>query len=163
MMLAETRRFQIVFQGQDGTQGYFQKLASELDLDSVVTFRPPVPYEAVPETVLGYDVALAYVPDSPAHWLYQPTLKVLEYRALGMPILASDNVPNSDVVEHGVNGLLVDNSAEGLAEGMLRFVRDDGFLQHCRSNAGQMRQGETWGSVARTYEQKIYKPLVSRR
>jgi glycosyltransferase involved in cell wall biosynthesis len=112
--------------------------------------------------VLEHDVALAYVPESPANWLYQPTLKVLEYRALGIPILASDNLPNRDVVEQGVNGLLIQNSVDALAEGMLCFVRDRELLQSCKSNAHQMRQGETWAAVAKLYEQDVYQGLVSR-
>jgi glycosyltransferase involved in cell wall biosynthesis len=159
-MLAETQRFRIVFVGLDGTQGYYHNLVRDLRLDSVVTFRSPVPYDEVPEAALEYDVALAYVPDRPADWLYQPTLKVLEYRALGMPILASDNVPNRDVVEHDVNGLLVPNSAEGLAQGMLRFVRDGDLLQRCKLNARRMRQGTTWREVARMYEQSVYVDLL---
>ena len=34
-----------------------------------------------------------------------------------------DNKPNAEVVEDGVNGLLVQNSVESLAEGMLHFVK----------------------------------------
>ena len=154
-MLHETNEFQVVLLGPDGAQGFYHDLVNELKLNSVITIKSPVRYENVPEVVSGYDVALAYVPDVPA-WRYQPTLKVLEYRALGMPMIATDIEPSREVVEDGVNGLLVQNSVESLAEGMLRFVNDRDFLKRCKANARMMRRGITWSEVAKTYEQEIY-------
>jgi glycosyltransferase involved in cell wall biosynthesis len=131
-----------------------------LELDSVVTFEPPVPYDCIPEVVSGYDVALAHVPDLPADWHYHPTLKVLEYRALGLPIIATDVEPNRKVVEDGANGLLVRNSAASLAEGMLRFVTDREFLEQCQGRAASMRQGTSWRQVAEMYERDVYRQLL---
>ncbi len=154
-MLHETNKFQVVLLGPDRTQGFYHDLVNELKLNSVITIKSPVRYENVPEVVSSYDVALAYVPDVPA-WRYQPTLKVLEYRALGMPMIATDIEPSREVVEDGVNGLLVQNSVESLSEGMLRFVNDRDFLKRCEANARMMRRGITWSEVAKMYEQEIY-------
>lgn len=154
-VLHETNKFQVVLLGPDRTQGFYHDLVNELKLNSVVTIKPPVRYENVPEVVSGYDVALAYVPDVPA-WRYQPTLKALEYRALGMPMIATDIEPSREVVEDGVNGLLVHNSVESLTEGMLRFVNDRDFLKRCQANARMMRRGIMWSEVAKMYEQEIY-------
>ncbi len=160
-VLPATRSFRVDFMGTDSAQGFYHNLISELGLDSVVRVEQPVPYQNVPEVIAGYDVALAYVPDRPAHWLYQPTMKVLEYRAVGKPMIASDNEPNRDVVEDGENGLLVQNTPESLAEGISRFVLDREFLVRCQENARQMRQGETWESVATMYEQDVYQRLIN--
>lgn len=158
-MLSETDRFRVVFLGPDTAERFYHDLVDELELGSVVTIKPSMPYEDIPREMAGYDVALAYVPDRPAHWHYHPTLKVLEYRALGMPVIASDNEPNRDVVEDGVNGLLVQNSIESLAEAMLRFVIDRAFLQRCDRNARAMRRGTTWSEVAEMYVQNVYLAL----
>jgi len=161
-MLQETNEFQVDFVGPDEAEGYYHDLVSELELNSVVTIKPPVAYKDVPEVVSTYDVALAYIPSLP-EWRYQPTLKILEYRALGMPILATDFGSNRELVEDGVNGLLVQDSVEGLAEGMLRFVTDRDFLKRCDANARVMRQGTTWSQVADMYEQDLYlRCLVAR-
>ena len=158
--LSVTRDFRIDFIGLDSSQGFYRELIDELELDSVVKVLPPVPYQNVPEVIASYDVALAYVPERPAHWLYQPTMKVLEYRAVGTPIMASDNEPNRDIVREGQNGLLVQNTPESLADGLVRFVLDRSFLARCKAYARQMRQGETWDQVAGMYEQDIYQTLV---
>lgn len=154
-ILDRSKEFQVVLLGSDAAQGFYHSLVYELQLDSVITIESPKRYEDLPQVLSGFDVALAYVPNVPA-WQYQPTLKVLEYRAVGLPIIATDIKPNREIIEHGVNGLLVQNSIECFAEGMLRFVEDRNFLKHCKMNAQKMRRGVTWSEVAKMYEQKAY-------
>jgi glycosyltransferase involved in cell wall biosynthesis len=149
------------FIGPDLAEGYYQGLSHEWGLDGMVRFLPAVPYGSVAATVAAYDVALAYVPPRP-DWLYQPTLKVLEYRALGIPIIASDNAPNREIVEDGVNGVLAENGADGIATAMLRFISEEGFLATCTAAARRMRRGQTWGDVAVRYEQTAYLPWLQR-
>lgn len=151
--------FRVDFIGPDLSHNYYQNLASDLGVDDIISFAPPIPYEAIPATVLGYDVGLAYVPESPVDWQYYPTMKVLEYRALGIPILASDNPPNRMVVEDGVNGVVVENTVDGLALGLLRFVADPSFRRGCRERARAMRCGDRWSEVAERYEQ-LYQRLT---
>lgn len=40
------------------------------------------------------------------------SLKFMEYAATGMPTVASDEPPYSDVIEHGIDGFIADNSQE---------------------------------------------------
>ena len=157
-MLSETDRFRIVFIGPDETQGYLQEQINELNLNGVVSIMPPVPNDAAPALLADYDVGLAYVPNR-ATWHYQPTIKVRESLALGLPILSTDVLSHREVVKEGVNGLLVSNTVENLAEGMLQFVRDRAFLHRCWINAQTMRRGMTLDKVAEMYEQDVYLPL----
>lgn len=161
LLLDYSNRFEIVFLGSDFSNGYYQKLVYELNIDSYVIIQAPVPYKDVPKIVSSFDVALAYVPEHPADWQYHPTIKILEYKALGIPIIATDFEPNRDFVKDGVNGLLVKNSVECLAEGMLRFIVDRAFLRQCQANARFMRQGVTWNEVAEMYEQQVFMPLLN--
>ena len=158
-VLSQSDRFAVVLMGTDKSEGFYHTLIDDLSLTSFVTIRPPVEYAKVPEAASDYDVALAYVPEYPTHWQYHPTLKVLEYRALGMPIIATDNLPNREVVEHGANGLIVSDSGESLASAMLRFITDRRFLQGCRNSAQKMRRGKSWAEVAEMYERAVYAPL----
>jgi glycosyltransferase involved in cell wall biosynthesis len=162
-MRAISPEFRLVLIGPDPAQGYYQQLIEQLDLGSVVEIRPPVPYAQMAAEVLRYDVALAYVPEQPADWQYHPTLKVLEYRAVGIPIIATDFVPNRDVVEPGANGLLVANDPKNWAAAMLRFVQDRGLLEHCQRQARAMRTGILWSDVAELYEGEIYGELLDKK
>jgi glycosyltransferase involved in cell wall biosynthesis len=156
---ASTSDFRVLFVGPDLASGHYQRLGDKLDLDGVAVLRPPVPYEEIPELLADCDVGLAYVPDRTT-WHLQPTIKVLEYRAAGLPILSTDVGGHRESVEHGVNGLLVQNTVEGLSEAMLRFINDSDFLENCRSNAARMRRALTIDRVAQMYEQDVYQKLV---
>ncbi len=147
----QTDGFRVVFMGYDASEGRYVAAIQRLGLSDRVTIRPPIPYEQVPQAVLGHDVALAYVPELPADWMYHPTLKVLEYRALGLPIIATDFLPNREVVDDGENGLLITNTSESIAAAMLRYVCEPAFLAHSRATAETRREGLTWDIVATRY------------
>ncbi len=152
LLTEKTENFELVFLGSDGTNGYYQRQVQKLNLERYVTIRPPVPYETVPYELLAHDVCMAYVPEKPEDWKYYPTLKVLEYRALGVPIIATAIEPNLDYVQDEVNGMVVPNDPAAFAEAMFRFVVDPTFLARCTANATNMRQGLMWSDVALMYE-----------
>lgn len=152
-------RFHVAFVGPDDEGGYYQQLAASWGLDPFISFHPPVAYAQVAGFVAQHDVGLAYVPPRP-DWKFQPTLKVLEYRALGVPIIASDNPPNREVVTDGRNGLLVEHSVQGITTAMLRFIEDKDFLTRCTRSAREMRQGRTWAQAAQLYHDSVYVRLL---
>jgi glycosyltransferase involved in cell wall biosynthesis len=156
---AANGNFRLDFIGPDVAGGYYHELARQMGLTDVIRLLPPIPYDCVPETVSAYDVALTIVPESPVDWQYQPTIKGVEYRALGVPVIATDFLPNRELVEHEVNGLLVRNTADSIAAAMLRFMDDPAFLANCRANAQAMREGLTWEKVAEAYLD-LYRRLV---
>jgi glycosyltransferase involved in cell wall biosynthesis len=158
-MSRTTTDFQLDFIGPDLTEGYYHQMVNELGIDHVVTLRPPVPYDTVPATVANYDVALAITPEIPSDWQYQPTIKIMEYRALGMPIIASDFLPNREIVEHEVNGLLINNSVNSISQAMLNFIQDPAFYRQCRTNAQPMRQALTWDKIVDMYWRDVYQKL----
>ena len=72
------------------------------------------------------DVAVAPYPELKEH--YFSPLKLFEYMAAGLPIVASRSGQIDQVIEHGVNGLLY---PPGDVEGLLaaiRQVREDEML-----------------------------------
>jgi glycosyltransferase involved in cell wall biosynthesis len=154
LLRQSSRAFELALIGPgDGASAYKDQV-SRLGLQEYVRILPPVPYRSVPEIVSGYDVAIAYVP-AIEDWRYQVTLKVLEFRALGLPIIASDLPPNREVVEDGINGVIAGNTPEAFCGAMKRFF-EPGFLASCRSRALTMRQGKTWADVARVHETDVY-------
>lgn len=160
LLSTTTRRFQIDFVGPDKSHGQYARRIEELGIESVAAIKGPVAYEDVPDLLCQYDVGLAYVPDRPT-WHYQPTIKALEYRALGLPILSTDVASHREIVLQGQNGLLVQDTIEGIAEGMRRFVDQIEFLKNSRENALRLRQGMTWDDVARMYESNVFDKLMA--
>ena len=158
LVMAETNDFQLDFIGPDTADGYYHGLVKEMELGRVVRMLPPIPYDSVPQTVTTYDVALTIVPESPSDWQYQPTIKGIEYRALGMPVIATDFAPNRELVTNETNGLLVDNTAASIAGAMRRFICEPGFLAGTQVNARAMREAPTWDEIATRY-MDIYERL----
>lgn len=138
----------------DGISHYIDVIR-RLGLEGTVQVRPPVPYKDVPAIVAAHDLAVAFVPTI-EDWKYQVTLKILEYRALGVPILASDLPPNRGIVRPGENGLLAGNAPEVFGAAMLRFVREPELLEACRAGARAVREGRTWSTVADVYLDRAY-------
>jgi len=158
LVTADTHNFRLDFIGPDVAGGYYHGLVKAMGLERVVRILPPIPYDSVPETVTTYDVALTIVPENPSDWQYQPTIKGIEYRALGMPVIATDFAPNRELVVNEVNGLLVANTAASIAEAMRRFICEPGFLAQAQGNARAMREGPTWDEIATRY-MDIYERL----
>lgn len=158
-MASTTSRFQVDFIGPDQTNGYYQDQIDKLQINHVVALKPPVHYSEIPDLLTNYHVGLAYNPARPT-WDYQPTIKILEYRAVGLPILSTAVRSHRDFVEEGQNGFLLENKADLWAQAMLRFVEDRALLQQIYATAQQMRRGVTHEEVAERHEQ-IYEQLLS--
>jgi glycosyltransferase involved in cell wall biosynthesis len=115
----------------------------------------------VPAVLASYDVGLAYTPDRPT-WHYQPTIKVLEYRALGLPIISTDVASHRQFVEENVNGILCGDAPQAIADAMFKFVANPDFLQQVRINASKMREGCSWLDIAKMYTQNVYSVLLDK-
>jgi len=73
--------FHVTFIGPDQAKGYYQETTISLGLKTHIKFLSPYEHEQLPEIISRFDVALAFTPDVPIYWQFQPTLKALEYRA----------------------------------------------------------------------------------
>lgn len=159
-LVDEGEKFQVDFVGRDAAHGFYHNLIDKLKLNSVVRIKGPISYKEIPSMLARYDVGLAYVPDRPT-WHYQPTIKVLEYRAFGMPIISTNVESHGGIIEDGINGLLIQDSVEGMSMGMKRFITDHDFLERCKLNAQAMRQGRTWDEIAEIYERNVCQKVIN--
>lgn len=124
----------------------WQQLASDLGVADRVTFLGNVPHERVPLLIRASDV---FVLNSEYEGLSHT---LLEVQALGTPMIASGVCGNPEVVEHGVNGLLVDPGDHGeLARAMERVLNDpeeaDRFVQAGLARVDRFDRGATFGRV----------------
>jgi glycosyltransferase involved in cell wall biosynthesis len=160
LLKQQTNKFELHLVGPDNAEGYYQAEIRRLGLDDVVAVLPAVAYNEIPRLVSAADVAIAYVPEEPTDWQYHPTLKVLEYRALGVPMIATDVRPNRQEVENGINGLLCGNDAAAWASAMATFVGHSKRAAAFRDRAQSMRRAISWRDVAEMYERDVYMTMV---
>ena len=76
-----------------------------LGLERHVTLAGAVPHDEIPAFIRAFDVAVAPYPDAP-HAFYFSPLKVFEYMACGVPVVAADLGQLSAVVRDGTTGLV---------------------------------------------------------
>lgn len=101
----------------------------------------------VPGLLASMDVAVAPYPDQP-NFYFSP-LKVYEYMAAGLPVVASRIGQLTDLIEHGTNGLLYTPDDVSTLSAALSLLRSDPFL---RSRLGRearrtVLQRHTWAAV----------------
>lgn len=113
------------------------------------TFTGAVEHDAVPGWLASMDVAVAPYPDLPE--FYFSPLKLYEYMAAGLPVVASNIGQIADIVDDGRNGLLVrPGSAHDLADAILCLAQDPALAARLGAAAGAtVRTQHTWDAVAR--------------
>ncbi len=105
-------------------------LAVDLGLADRVRFRGAVAPEEVPEILAGMDIAVAPYP--PGDHYFSP-LKVYEYLAAGLPVVASAIGDLPALLNHGRHGILTPPGDVAALAAALRRLVDDADL---RSNMG---------------------------
>jgi glycosyltransferase involved in cell wall biosynthesis len=114
----------LVVVGDGPELGNLQRLARELGVKEYVSFVGHVPHEEVPHYLKAADVFVLY-----SGYEGLPHI-VLEAMATGLPVILSDKGGNREVVEDGVNGLLVPiGNQEKLKEASLKVLQDRELAQ----------------------------------
>jgi glycosyltransferase involved in cell wall biosynthesis len=118
-------------------------------LEEAVCFTGAVPPGEVPGLLASMDAAVAPYPDLTP--FYFSPLKVFEYMAAGLPVVASQVGQLSSLIEDGWNGLLCPPENPAALAASLDRLRQDAGL---RARLGQTARAavladHTWDSVAR--------------
>ena len=115
--------------GEDTGASYFQRLQTLARGDSRITFCQPIPSDEAARYLQNYDILAV-----PSQWLETGPLVVLEAFAAGIPVIGSKLGGIAELVEDGVNGLLVQppNSPQAWYRQLQKLGRDREFLVRLR-------------------------------
>ncbi len=110
-------------------------------------FTGAVVPDQIPALLASMDVAVAPYPDSPD--FYFSPLKVLEYMAAGLPVIASRIGQLALLIQHGRNGILCPpGEPVALAEALEQLLENP-TLRHTLGNEARYTvQAHSWHSVA---------------
>lgn len=116
-------------------------------LESAVKFTGAVSPETVPHWLSQMDVAVAPYP--PSQDFYFSPLKVYEYMAAGLPVVASNIGQISEIIDDGVNGLLTPpGDATALADALEQLWRSPLLRRRLGDSArAKILQHHTWERV----------------
>lgn len=111
----------IVGAGHDADyQDLLQRLVREHALDGIVTFRGAVPREETAAIYAEHDVLLF-----PSSWIEGFSLVLLEALASALPVVGTTTGGSAEILEDGVNGLVVPpDDAMALASQVKRLIDD---------------------------------------
>lgn len=127
-------------------------LAASLDLASRVRFSGAVPHAQMPAVLATMDIGVA--PYAAKNNFYFSPLKVAEYLAAGLPVVASNQGDMREIV--GDAGVLVPPDDVGeLATALTRLSRDAGLRQRLSAAAGVRAETLDWLQVAGRVEAVI--------
>src|SRR5919204_18998 len=134
----------------EGPQGkVLHERAAHLGLDTTVVFTGKVAHDAMPGILAAMDVGVA--PYREVDAFYFSPLKLYEYMAAGLAVVASDAGEIATLVRDGQTGLLCPpGNATELAATLLRLVREPGLRARLGAAARVEAERHTWQENART-------------
>ncbi len=118
-------------------------LAKKLGVNTDVCFTGPVPFPDIHHFVKVGDIGLAYVPIS-TQFDQQPVLKTMEFLSCGLPTIATRTRGNMQIIKDEINGLLVEDSAEAVANGLLRLAENRELRETIAGNSRQSVAEYDW-------------------
>ncbi len=130
-----------------------EKALQSHGLAHAVCFSGAVAPDQVPELLAAMDVAVAPYPDS--RDFYFSPLKVLEYMAAGLPVVASRIGQITSLIQHGHNGILCPPGQPTALAQALEQLMTNPELRHVLGSEARrtVEQSHSWHSVT----QKIFK------
>ena len=148
--------FSLTLAGPDGSGGHYARLVHSMGLDAFVRFTGALEIADLAMRVQRAHVGLAYVPLTRVY-THQPSLKALEFRALGIPMIGTATAHNRALIVDNVNGLITGDSPQQLADAMLRATQPE-WLVSASARAETMRVGTTWDEIAKQYLETFLPP-----
>ncbi len=135
------------------SSAYQQQLQTITANDPRISFKPPVAPENVISTLTDYDLLAV-----PSQWLETGPMVVLEAFAAGVPVIGSNLGGIAELVQHEVNGILVEPaSVVAWSQQLQRLCQDRQLLM--RLGAG-IKSPQTMEAVA-TQMLSIYQLYAS--
>jgi glycosyltransferase involved in cell wall biosynthesis len=114
-----------------------------------VDFRGYVPYAEVRHELEQAAVAVLPLPDEPVARYFTSPLKLFDYMAAGVPIVASDLPALREVLVDGENALLVrPDDPAALADGIERLLADPALARRLADRARRDARAYTWEARA---------------
>jgi glycosyltransferase involved in cell wall biosynthesis len=108
-------------------------------------FVDRVPNTEVPYWIRAFDVALAPFPWVDHYAYFMSPLKLFEYMATGVPILATDLPSIREVLRHGENAWLVPpDDPKALAEGIRHLLENSDLAERLARQAKEDVRQYTW-------------------
>lgn len=160
-VLSEVPQARLLLVGDGPARPIVEDAVRRLDLASKVTITGLVPQAKIPEILAAVDVAVIPYPRLPKELWFSP-LKLYEYMAAGKAIVASASGQIVEVIQDGINGLLVKpGDVVEIAQAITRLLKNPAELDCLGKNARrQAVDRHSWNDYIRRLE-TIYREVIN--
>lgn len=144
----------LVIAGDGQLRGELERAFAKRGLHKLVTITGLLAHEAVPDVIRTFDVALAPYPKHNHDFYFSP-LKLFEYMACGIPVVASKLGQIAATVRHGQTGWLYPpGNLDALTASCERLLADAPLRRKLGTAAAKLVHNKfTWdGNAARVVE-----------
>jgi glycosyltransferase involved in cell wall biosynthesis len=144
--------------GEGPERSRLATMAADMGLGDSVRFPGVLPQRELHARLPSYDCGIGFVPTTRYDGV--PTLKVLEYAAVGLPTLASDTGFHRQWRAKGLEMRLFENTPESFARQALELMRSPQDRKALEHNASFARS-RSWESLTREILLPVYTELAS--
>jgi glycosyltransferase involved in cell wall biosynthesis len=109
----QEKKMKLLIVGDGETRPMLEQLAIELGISDQVVFTGNVPHKEVATYLSMMDITVM----ARSNWYGSP-VKIFEYGLLGKFIIAPNTVPVLDVMENGIDGLIINDNLVALSEAL---------------------------------------------
>lgn len=110
-------------------------LSHALDVTERVSFLGHLEYEALPAVLGEADIGIATSLPRSQFRRYASPLKLIEYMAAGLPVIATRVGQTEITMEQAGAGILIDRSVEEFVAAAVRLLSDQKLYEHCAQSA----------------------------
>jgi glycosyltransferase involved in cell wall biosynthesis len=133
----------IIGSGFNREEEALRDLVSRLSLDGVVRVLGFLPRSELRPFFEEQNIGVAYIPMT-AHFDTQPPTKLFEYLLAGLPVIATRTTENRRIITDS-NGILVEDTADGFRDGLMRIRANLSSYSSDRIRAGAIRY--SWSTI----------------
>lgn len=124
---------QLLIVGDGFYKDYLQHLVQGLHLEERVCFLGSKPHEDLPFWMEKADIGLAHS-QPVAYRIYAYPLKVLEYMAAGLPVIATDGTEAADILTRCQCGISIPYEIEAFVEAAVNLLQDRELYHQLQAN-----------------------------
>jgi glycosyltransferase involved in cell wall biosynthesis len=158
----EIEDVKLLMVGEGRDRENLERLAEELGIKDDVIFTGQVAQSEVPNFIAAADVGVSPIPPLSFYKVSSP-IKMLEYMAMGKPVVANEEIPEQEeVIRKSGGGRLVKFEDESFANGIIELIDNPDKAREMGKNGQKwIMKNRTYEILARRLEEKYFDILSS--
>ncbi len=152
------KKFKVDFYGGGDFVDEFCAMVDRMGLGEIICYRGVLEQPQLFQRLCEYDVGIGYVPYE--HYMGSPALKILEYMAANLLVIASDTDGIKKQVTHNVNGLLFQNTPKSISNTMLHLLKN-GCSPDIAEAGHEYAIKNSWESIVENNLLPVYEKILS--